>query len=31
MDVAEPRKVKRKNTKGKAIDPVQLAQETDAS
>ena len=31
MNVAGPRKVKRKMTKGKAIDPMQLAQETDAS
>ncbi len=31
MDVAEPRKVKKKMTKGKAIDPMQVAQEADAS
>lgn len=31
MNVAEPRKVKRKMTKGKSIDPMQLAQEADAS
>jgi hypothetical protein len=31
IHVAEPRKVKRKMTKGKATDPMQLAQEADAS
>jgi hypothetical protein len=31
MKVAEPRKVKRKITKGKSTDPMQVAQETDAS
>jgi hypothetical protein len=31
MSGAEPRMVKRKMTKGKAIDPMQVAQEADAS
>jgi hypothetical protein len=31
MNVAEPRKVNRKMTNGKSIDPMQVAQETDAS
>ena len=31
MNVAEQRKVNRKMTNGKAIDPMQLAQEADAS